>query len=501
MTQPRYELLNNGNQQEDASPSGLLRRATFGGRYDDGDDENEEIELGTEHRIRYESDDDEEECYVNGHLARKASDRDSVHNESGGVMGSPATTAHRAGSRIMHMAVGTVATILLYLALSISLTFYQQKLIKKLKFPLTIVTYHLVLKLCLAAIVRGIYKLCVGKTCVKIDLRTSWQKMAPAGIASGIDIGFSNWGLELVSISLYTMTKSSTIVFILIFAIMLGLEKKSLFLIFIVGLIAIGLFMFTYESAQFNALGFIFLLLASLSSGIRWSFAQFVMQKSKLGLHNPIDMIYYMQPWMIASLLPFLVTFEGQPLYDVFRDLSNTSNEVILINIFYITFGAVLAFLMECSEFLVLSKTSGLTLSIAGIFKDICQLSLGVEINGDQLSLINVFGLIVCLAGICMHLLHKYLTFTKMETVNMDEDDGELCFNETNISPTTNCNNQSSGNAITSGNVLTAVLQKKHSAQTVPLLEQSDSDDSNNDNEQNASDVIFDVLKRRDMQR
>lgn len=91
---------------------------------------------------------------------------------------------------------------------------------------MTIVAYHLVLKFLLSAIVRTIYKLCVGKTRVKLDLHTAWQKMAPAGIASGIDIGFSNWGLGLVPISLYTMTKSSTIVFILIFAIMLGLEKK-----------------------------------------------------------------------------------------------------------------------------------------------------------------------------------------------------------------------------------------------------------------------------------
>lgn len=76
------------------------------------------------------------------------------------------------------------------------------------------------------------------------------RNVAPTGLASGIDIGFSNWGLELVAISLcviilfviyaygiimfsvcrYTMTKSTTIVFILIFAILLGLEKRVLIL-------------------------------------------------------------------------------------------------------------------------------------------------------------------------------------------------------------------------------------------------------------------------------
>lgn len=95
-----------------------------------------------------------------------------------------------------------------------------------MKFPLSIVTYHLVIKLIMSCCVRAIYKCMVGKSRIQLDWRTSVRKMGPTGLASGIDIGFSNWGLELVSISLYTMTKSSTIVFILIFAILLGLEKK-----------------------------------------------------------------------------------------------------------------------------------------------------------------------------------------------------------------------------------------------------------------------------------
>lgn len=81
-------------------------------------------------------------------------------------------------------------------------------------------------KLLIACFIRAIYKCVVGKSRIQLDFRTSVRKMGPTGLASGIDIGFSNWGLELVPISLYTMTKSSTIVFILIFAILLGLEKK-----------------------------------------------------------------------------------------------------------------------------------------------------------------------------------------------------------------------------------------------------------------------------------
>lgn len=87
---------------------------------------------------------------------------------------------------------------------------------------------------------------------------------------------------------------------------------QSWMLMLIVVLISMGLCMFTYKSTQFNMLGFIFLILASITSAIRWTFAQFIMQKSKLGLHNPIDMIYFMQPWMILPLLPLTLGFEGK---------------------------------------------------------------------------------------------------------------------------------------------------------------------------------------------
>lgn len=88
----------------------------------------------------------------------------------------------------------------------------------------------------------------------------------------------------------------------------------------IVVMISMGLFLFTYKSTDFNALGFSFLIFASLCSGIRWSFAQLVMQKSKLGLHNPIDMIYFMQPWMLLSIVPFTIGFEGKCLRRGFQE-------------------------------------------------------------------------------------------------------------------------------------------------------------------------------------
>ncbi|XP_055374269.1 solute carrier family 35 member C2-like [Condylostylus longicornis] len=273
--------------------------------------------------------------------------------------------------------------IILYLGLSICLTFYQKWILKAVKYPLTIVVIHLILKFFLAAFVRLVSQKIYSRTLPNIDVLTSVRTIGPTGIASGMDIGFSNWGLELVTVSLYTMTKSSAIIFILIFAILLKLEKLAVSLVFIVCMIASGLFMFTYKSTSFDAFGFVFLLIASMASGLRRSFAQMIMQTSKFGLCNPIDMMFYMQPWMFFSLLPFMLGFEGPKLWNAFATIDGQDFYYVLIKI---TLGGVVAFIMEISEYLVLSHTSSLTLSITGIFKEICQLILAVQLNGDILN-------------------------------------------------------------------------------------------------------------------
>lgn len=480
MVGPKYERLNTGEVV---------------GSDADVDDNNEEVELKLELTQNHKTSQERRQLPTHANFKYAKNSSDSGSNNNIATSAQHDGMSRHSDARFMQMAISTLVIVLLYLTLSIALTFYQTDIIRDLPIPLTIVTYHLVLKFLLAAFIRNLYKMRMGKSRVQLDWRVAVRKMAPTGIASGIDIGFSNWGLLLVPISLYTMTKSSTIVFILIFAILLGLERKSWSLFLIVGLIGLGLFMFTYKSTQFNALGFFFILIASLSSGVRWSFAQFIMQKSKLGLHNPIDMIFHMQPWMIAALLPLVFLIEGSKLHQGILDLHKHSEEDIIWNIAKVTLGALIAFLMEVTEFLVLCKTSSLSLSIAGIFKDICQLALAVAYKGDQLSSINLVGLGVCLAGICCHLWHKYTSMSQLNkqqlALQLDNDGEDMSaeyeFNKGN--PIVGVHGNSSGS---------------HATLSVPLLEQTDSEeDSANDstNKQNASDVIFDVLKRRDMQR
>lgn len=106
-------------------------------------------------------------------------------------------------------------------------------------------------------------------------------------------------------------------------------------------------------------------------------------------MKNPIDMIYYMQPWMLVSLLPLAIYFEGNcflirfiiekfneffillgPKYlSNFQEIDWSNLEKESSATVVVLSGAVLAFSMEVMEFMVVTYTSSLTLSISGIFK------------------------------------------------------------------------------------------------------------------------------------
>jgi len=194
----------------------------------------------------------------------------------------------------------------------------------------------------------------------------------------------------------------------------LKLEEQHWSLIIIVGMISGGLFMFTYQSTQFELRGFMLIMAASFLSGLRWTMCQLIVQKSTLGLQNPIDMVYHVQPWMMIAVLPFAIFFEGPYLNS--RSMSFESMQekaAFLYAMNAILLGALMAFFMEIAEYMVVAYTSSLTLSVAGIFKEICTLCLAVIFNGDQLSFINFLGLLMCFTGIIGHVAVKVMNSTR----------------------------------------------------------------------------------------
>uniref|UniRef100_A0A671WRM6 Solute carrier family 35 member C2 n=1 Tax=Sparus aurata TaxID=8175 RepID=A0A671WRM6_SPAAU len=310
--------------------------------------------------------------------------------------------------------IRTVGLVLLYYVFSIGITFYNKWLMKGFHYPLFMTLVHLTANFCLSALTRRAMQCWTGKPRVILSWKDYLHKVAPTAIATALDIGLSNWSFLFITISLYTMTKSTAVLFILFFSLVFKLEEPNPFLILVVLLISCGLFMFTFESTQFNLEGFIMVLLASFIGGIRWTLTQVLMQKAELGLQNPIDAIYHLQPLMFLGLFPLFLYNEGLSLSTSDKLFRVTELSPLLYSLLTLSIGGSLAFGLGFSEFLLVSRTSSLTLSISGIFKEVCTLLLAASLMGDKMSALNWLGFAVCVCGISLHVgLKTYYSKSK----------------------------------------------------------------------------------------
>lgn len=219
-------------------------------------------------------------------------------------------------------------------------------------------------------------------------------------------------------------------------------------------------------------------------------------------------MIYYMQPYMLVSLIPFALIFEAGTLISHLNQFFELEYDEVLILWLKISIGAFLAFFMEVSEFLVLGQTSSLTLSVSGIFKEIIQLVLAVEINGEVLSFYNVIGLVLCLGGITSHVIYKYWMFTDNKPERVPSADSECHQYDMNNQYSTKFDKNKGTLRINGGvnevktsgtNGTSVVIAYNSGNQKAPLLNyDSDSDGDDNEMDSKSAEVLFDILKRRD---
>ncbi|XP_047131768.1 solute carrier family 35 member C2 isoform X2 [Hydra vulgaris] len=317
--------------------------------------------------------------------------------------------------------VSTFFLILFMYITSVSLTFYNKWMTKKFHFPLTVSMIHFVVVFIIASIIRKVYEAHYKQKRVVLDWSTYIKKCFPTAVSGSLDIGLSNWSIMLSTVSLYTMAKSSTIIFIVGFSLLFGLEKLDRYLCAAVVLIFIGLCLFTLEDQQFSFYGFCMGVAASLMGGVRWTTSELIMQKKSLGLHNPFDAIYHIQPVMAISMVFLAFSMEGPQLATSELFFRASSLKVALSSFLVILVGATLAFLLIVSEYLIVSNMSSITLSIASIFKEICVLTIAAEFGGDKWTMFNFIGLVICMCGISLHIVSKLLKDPAYSVVKSDE--------------------------------------------------------------------------------
>ncbi|KAF1796577.1 Rrp15p-domain-containing protein [Mucor lusitanicus] len=218
------------------------------------------------------------------------------------------------------------------------------------------------------------------------------------------------------------MCKSSTLAFVLIFAFIFKLEKPSWKLILIIVIITAGVVLMVSDETDFNLVGFIQVMAASAFGGLRWSLTEVLLRKESMGLTNPFASIFFLAPSQAIILLIISAGVEGY--FTIFHSAFFATFGEGLHTIGIVLAGGSLAFCMIMSEFFLIKRTSVVTLSVCGIFKEVATIFISSLVFGDILTIINIIGLCITLFGIGLYNWLKFKMITakaRKETAAIDK--------------------------------------------------------------------------------
>lgn len=208
------------------------------------------------------------------------------------------------------------------------------------------------------------------------------------------------------------MCKSSSLAFVLLFAFLFRLESPSYKLILIIALMTFGVILMVSGEVDFSPLGFMLVISAAFFSGFRWALTQILLLRNP-ATSNPFSSIFFLAPIMFCSLFVIACGVEGpmELLYGTggLGELMDKKGYV-MGPLILLAPGAI-AFCMTASEFALLQRTSVVTLSIAGIFKEVVTIVTAGQVFKDTMTTINLVGLAITIAAIAGY---NYVKINKM---------------------------------------------------------------------------------------
>jgi solute carrier family 35, member C2 len=261
----------------------------------------------------------------------------------------------------------------------------------------------------------------------------SWKEWAsisiPCGMVTALDVGLSNLAMVTITLTFYTMVKSSTPVFVLTWAYLFGIERITWPLIGVVVVIASGEFLTVFGEVDFVLHGFLLCLSASVLSGARWTLVQLKLQRLDPPLKSTFVTMKLLAPSMFWSMLLISLVVEQPWIKLNDEENSQVMERGLLLGLL----GGVFAVLMTLCEFYLILKASAIILMIGGVIKELTTIVVGVFVFGDKLNVVNTSGVVVVFLGVLLykvvfHLEKQTKQQHGMEAVPTEEQKEDLLF-------------------------------------------------------------------------
>lgn len=293
-------------------------------------------------------------------------------------------------------------------------------------FPISLTIIHMGFCSFLAFVAIHIFRFVELPSSMTGDLYIS--SVLPIGALYSLSLWFSNSAYMYLSVSFIQMLKALMPVTVYSIGIMFKKETFKSSIILNMLSISFGVAIAAYGEARFNVTGVSLQLAAVVFEATRLVLIQILLTSKGISL-NPITSLYYVAPCCLAFLLVPWGIVELPRL----RSAGNFQPDFVIFGT-----NSFCAFALNLAVFLLVGKTSALTMNVAGVVKDWLLIAFSWSVIRDMITPLNLFGYGIAFLGVAYYNHIKLQALRAKETQKkaqqQDEETGALLDGEKKIS-------------------------------------------------------------------
>ncbi|GMI88490.1 hypothetical protein like AT5G25400 [Hibiscus trionum] len=314
------------------------------------------------------------------------------------------------GGSLSHSVLKNILLSYTYVAIWIFLSFsvivYNKYILDKKMynwpFPISLTIIHMSFCSTLAFLLIKVFRF-VEPVSMSRDLYLS--SVVPIGALYSLSLWLSNSAYIYLSVSFIQMLKA--LMPVAVYSIGVLLKKDSFKTDTMVNMLSIslGVAVAAYGEARFDTWGVILQLGAVAFEATRLVMIQILLTSKGITL-NPITSLYYVAPCCLVFLLVPWIYVE----LPVLKEMSGFHFDFLIFGT-----NSLCAFALNLSVFLLVGKTSALTMNVAGVVKDWLLIAFSWSVIKDTVTPINLFGYGLAFLGVA------YYNHSKLQALKAKE--------------------------------------------------------------------------------
>ncbi|KAG6509367.1 probable sugar phosphate/phosphate translocator At5g25400 [Zingiber officinale] len=289
-------------------------------------------------------------------------------------------------------------------------------------FPISLTMIHMAFCSTLAFLLVRVFRLVDPPSSPAMSRALYFSSIVPIGALYSLSLWFSNSAYIYLSVSFIQMLKALMPVAVYSIGILLKKEIFQSSSMLNMLSISFGVAIAAYGEARFNATGVGLQLSAVAFEATRLVLIQILLTSKGISL-NPITSLYYVAPCCFAFLLvPWSVV--ELPVLRA-RSVASLRPDLLIFGT-----NSFCAFALNLAVFLLVGKTSALTMNIAGVVKDWLLIAFSWSVIRDTVTPINLFGYAIAFLGVAYYNHVKLQALKAKEAqkkaARADEEAGKL---------------------------------------------------------------------------